>query len=112
MRTVVKVVWCDDVDGRHLVPGDPPGHQDILELRCELHLAGGGVARVAVRGRAFAAIRATCGRDLARSQLRQAAERFYRSRIEDIPLDVDPAYCFDYDESVNGICHELASAAG
>ena len=112
MRRVVKVVWCNDDGGRHLVPDDPPGHQDNLALRCELHLAEDRVARVAVRGKAFAALRAIFGPDLELSQLRQAAERFYRSRIEEVLLDEHPAYCFDYTESVNEIERELKSAGG
>lgn len=98
MRTITQVSWCDDTDGYHQAPNG-----DTLNLRCEFHLDDGTVARVAVLHKAVAAVAAACGRALALAELREAAKEFYVSRIEDVPVDAEPAYWFEYNESVDGI---------
>lgn len=59
----------------------------------------------------MAAITATRGRACPAAELREAAERFYTSRLDEVPLDAEPAYCFDYNESVDGILAFLPTRA-
>ena len=98
MRTISRVNWYDDTSGYFQAT-----NHDILDLRCEFYLNDGMIARVAVPHKAVAAIAATLGRAISVTELRDAAEKFYTSRIEDVELDATPAYVFEYNESVDGI---------
>lgn len=107
MRTITRVSWCDDTDGYFQAPNG-----DTLDLRCEFRLDDGTVARVAVLHKAVAAVAATCGSARPLAELREAAKEFYVSRIEDVPVDAEPAYWFEYNESVDGILAFLPSRNG
>ena len=98
MRTIAAVRWYDDSNGYF-----QGTHGDTLDLRCALNLDDGRVARVAVPHKTVAAIEATRGRGFTVAEWRAAAEKFYRTNIDGVTLDMEPAYEFGYSEAYDGI---------